>query len=70
MTNSLIYDKSLKNFIEKVGLATEDKDDLLAEMPKMDKEERVELFKTLTRIYLLDLEEADAKEKIRKFWQK
>ena len=70
MTNSLIYDKSLKNFIEKVGLATEDRDDLLAEMPKMDKEERVELFKTLTRIYLLDLEEADAKEKIRKFWQK
>ncbi|MFH1657090.1 MAG: hypothetical protein ABH919_01365 [bacterium] len=70
MTNSLIYDESLKNFIENIGLASEDKDDLLSKMPQMDEEERTKLFKTLTKIYLLDLEEEEAKQKIRKFWQK
>ncbi len=70
MANVLIYDKSLKDFIEKVGLASEDRDDLLLKMPQMDKEERIKLFKTLTQIYLLDLEERKVKEKIKKFWQK
>ena len=45
MANVLIYDKSLKDFIEKVGLASEDRDDLLLKMPQMDKEERIKLFK-------------------------
>jgi len=65
-----LYNESLKNFIEKVGLSREDKDDLLERLSQMDLEERIALFKTLTKIYLLDLEEKKAKERVRKFWKK
>jgi hypothetical protein len=66
----LLYNESLKNFIEKVGLNREDKDDLLERLSQMDLGERIALFKTLTNIYLLDLEEKEAIKRVKKFWQK
>ena len=65
-----LYNESLKKFIERVGLSRGDKDDLLKRVPQLDLEERIALFKALTKIYLLDLEEKEAIERIRRFWKK
>ncbi len=72
MTNSkiLLHNESLKNFIKKVDINPKRKIFLTSKIPQMDLEERVKLFKTLTEIYLFDLEEKEALEKIDKYWQK
>ncbi len=69
MSNSLINNAGLKKSIEQANIEQSDKDFMLAKLPNMDKESRISLFKMLTDIYLLDLEEAEAKERVRKFWK-
>lgn len=69
MANPLINNESLKNFIWKVRLAQDKKDFLASKIPELDLEERKKLFFTLTEIYLLDLEEDKAVERINKHWQ-
>lgn len=66
----LLYNESLKNFIKEVKISPKRKEFLLSKIPQMDLEERVKLFKTLAEIYLLDLEEKEALERIDKYWQK
>lgn len=70
MTVSLINDGSLKKFIQGIKISQERKDFLLSKLPQMDFDERKALFKTLTEIHLLDLEEKEAIERIEKFWEK
>ena len=64
---TLLYNESLKNFIEGVGLSRKDKDDLLEKLPQLDLEERIALFKSLSKIHLVDLKEKKAIERIKKF---
>lgn len=69
MAQSFLLNKSLQKFVEVLKLSEEQKNTLIAGIPQMDKEERVELLGTLKEIYLLDLEEAGAIERIQKNWQ-
>ena len=70
MNNLLFNNESLTNFTQRLKISQEKKDFLLSKVPQLDLEERIALFKTLTKIYLLDLEEKKAIERVRKFWQK
>lgn len=67
--NILLSNKTLEMFIKEVNISQDKKDFLLEKLPQLDLEERMALFKTLTQIYLLDLEEEKVKERIKKFWQ-
>jgi len=70
MTNSLTNDAGLIKSINEANIEQADKDFLLSELPEMDGETRISLFKTLGEICLLDIEEKQAKERIRKYWIK
>lgn len=65
-----LYNESLKNFIEKLKISSEAKSALIAKIPRLDLKERVSLFRTLTKIYLSELEEKEAIARIKKFWEK
>ncbi len=69
-TESFLYNDSLKDFIKNIKISSEKKKSLVLKVPGMNLKERIRLFKTLTRIYLLDLEEAEAIERIDEFWKK
>ena len=66
----ILYNESLENFIKKLGISPELKDKLIAKIPQLDLEERMSLFKTLTKIYLLDVEEKRAIQRIEESWLK
>ncbi|MBM3250733.1 MAG: hypothetical protein FJZ07_00610 [Candidatus Nealsonbacteria bacterium] len=70
MAHILINNQSLENFVQGLKISPEKRDFLLEKIPEMDTEERLALFKTLTKIYLLDLKEKEAIERIKKFWEK
>lgn len=70
MAIPLINNESLKKFIQGIKISQERKDFLLSKLPQMDFEERKALFEMLTKIYLLNLEEKKAIERIKKFWEK
>ena len=69
-TESFFYNDSLKDFIKHIKISSEKKKSLVLKVPGMNLKERIRLFKTLTRIYLLDLEEAEVIERIDEFWKK
>ena len=64
----ILYNESLKNFVEKLKISPELKNKLIAKIPRLDLKERMSLFRTLTKIYLLDLEEEQVIQRIKKFW--
>lgn len=66
-TNPLLTNQSLKSFIERAKIAQEHKDFLLEKLPEMDNESREELLKTLTKVYILELEEQGVVERLSKF---
>ncbi len=68
MTNHLINNAGLAKSIKEANIEQADKDFLLSQLSAMDTETRISLFKTLSEIYLLDLEEKKAKERIKKHW--
>lgn len=70
MVNLLLTNDSLKRFIKELKINKEDKSFLLSEVPQLDEEERIKLLETLKEIYLLDLEEKKALERIKKYWKK
>ena len=72
MPNSKIifYNDNLKDFVKNLKIGPEQKKYLISKIPEMDLGERIRLFKTLTKVYLLDLEEAEAIERIDEFWKK
>jgi len=69
MTNILLNNKSLEKFIEVINLDEERKNLLVEKVPELDLEERKEMFDLLTKIHLLDLEEKEAVERVKKFWK-
>lgn len=70
MTNLLLTNNNLKNLIENLKISDEQKAPLISSIPQLDEEERVKLLDVLKDIYLLDLEEAEALQKIQNSWQK
>ncbi|MEA3453136.1 MAG: hypothetical protein U9Q96_02250 [Patescibacteria group bacterium] len=68
MTNNLINNASLTKSIGEANIEQADKDLLLSKLPDMDEETRISLFKTLSEIHLLDMEEEQAKERVKKNW--
>jgi hypothetical protein len=66
----ILYNESLKNLVDKLKISPETKASLISKIPRLDLKERMSLFRTLTKIYLLDLEEKKALERIKKFWVK
>lgn len=69
-TNPFLTNNGLKSFINGLKISEEHKNTLIGALPEMDSEERTRLLEVLTKIYLLDLEEAEAIEKIKKYWRK
>ncbi|MFA5178516.1 MAG: hypothetical protein WC427_03070 [Candidatus Paceibacterota bacterium] len=59
----ILYNDSLKSFIDLINLDQEKKDFLIAQLPQMDLSERKTLLKKLLQAYFLDL---NAKEIIKK----
>lgn len=69
MTNALLNNESLEKFIGSINLDEKSRNLLLEKVPKLDLEERKEMFESLTEIYLLDIEEKEAIERVKKFWK-
>lgn len=68
MSNYLINNAGLTKSIKGANIEQADKDFLLERLAEMDTETRRSLLKTLSEIYLLDIEERQAKERIREYW--
>lgn len=70
MVNLLLTDNNLKKFIETLKIADEQKNFLIDELPRLDEKERVKLLEKLKDIFVLNIEEKDALEKIKNNWKK
>ncbi|MGB2762045.1 MAG: hypothetical protein WBC21_00700 [Minisyncoccales bacterium] len=70
MSNPFITNPALRSLIKKLKIDPERKSALLERVPQLDEEERLKLFETLKKIFLLDLEEKRAIERIKKYWKK
>lgn len=70
MVNPFLTNNALKEFIEGLKIRKEQKEFLISKIPELDEEERINLFNMAKEIYLLDLEEEKAIERIKKFWIK
>jgi len=69
MAKILLYNESLISFIQAVGLSKDKEEFLCSKVPEMDLEERIELFKTLSEIFRLDLEKEEAIKRVKKYWK-
>ncbi|OGZ78151.1 MAG: hypothetical protein A2528_03505 [Candidatus Staskawiczbacteria bacterium RIFOXYD2_FULL_37_9] len=69
MAKSFLSNKNFQEFISKLNISEADKNILTSKVPQMDKEERLQILEVLKNIYLLDLEQTQALEKIQKNWQ-
>lgn len=69
MAETFLSNASLEKFINDVRLSKERKKELISKLPEMDRGERVALLSALKDVYLLDLEEKEALERVEKFWQ-
>lgn len=70
MVNPFLTNTALDKFVKGVKVSQDKKNFLLSKIPQLDEEERIKLFKLLKEIYLLDLEEKKATERIKKYWEK
>lgn len=68
-TNALIKNKGLQALVKSLKIDKDQESFLLEKIPQMDKEERVSLFKTLMEVHLLNMEEKESLERLRKLWQ-
>jgi hypothetical protein len=69
MVNPFLTNDSLRTFVKGLKISQERKEFLLSKIPQLDEEERKNLFDLLLEIYLLDLEEKRAIERIKKYWK-
>ena len=66
-TNPFLTNQSLGNLINKLVDNEEQKETLLAELPKMDRADRLKLFHTLKEVFLLDVEEKEELQRLATF---
>ncbi|MCX6720829.1 MAG: hypothetical protein NTW11_03425 [Candidatus Staskawiczbacteria bacterium] len=65
MTKSFLSNKNFQEFITKLGINKEQEKFLLDGLPKMDREERLELLAVLKNVFLLNQERDKAIKKVR-----
>lgn len=66
MNAILLNNETLRSFIELANIGQDQKGILISKLPQMDLEERTELFKTLTNIYLLHFKKEAAIQQLNK----
>lgn len=67
MANDILKNNSLQSLIRSLSVDKDQEVLLLEKVPEMGLKERVDLFKDLTEIYLLNLEEKESLENLRRF---
>ncbi|MCK6462589.1 MAG: hypothetical protein L6Q29_02095 [Candidatus Pacebacteria bacterium] len=67
MANDILKNNSLQSLIKSLNIDKNQEVLLLEKVPQMDLKERIDLFKDLTEIYLLNLEEKESLENLRRF---
>ena len=67
--NSILGNNSLFNFIKSLKINPEQEKVLAEEIPQMDTGERIELFKALTDVYILNQQQDEAVAKLQANWQ-
>ena len=70
MANSLLTNDNFKDLINNLKITDEQKVSLISSISQLDQEERAKLIDVLKDVYLMDLEEAEAMQKIQNTWQK
>jgi len=65
----LLHNESLEKLVRMAGLSKDKKELLLSKVPELDLEERIGLFKILTEICRLDIEEKEVVKRVKKYWQ-
>lgn len=65
MVNLLLTNDNLEKFISGLDISEEEKSSLILKVPQLSEEERIELLATLKDVYLLDIEQQQAVEKLK-----
>lgn len=68
-TPDILKNNSLKSLILSLNIKKEQESFLLDKIPQMDEDERIFLLKTLTDVYLLNIEEKESSERLKKLWK-
>ena len=68
-TPDILKNNSLKSLILSLNIKKEQEYFLLDKIPQMDEDERISLLKTLTDVYLLNIEEKESSERLKKLWK-
>lgn len=68
-TPDILKNNSLKSLILSLNIKKEQESFLLDKIPQMDEDERISLLKTLTEVYLLNIEEKESSERLKKLWR-
>lgn len=68
-TPDILKNNSLKSLILSLNIKKEQESFLLDKIPQMDEDERISLLKTLTDVYLLNIEEKGSSERLKKLWK-
>jgi hypothetical protein len=68
--NPLINNQSLTLFVNKLNIDKDQRKSLVSSIPILDEDERVALLKTLVNVYLVNKEEQEALQKLKKYWEK
>ena len=68
-TPDILKNNSLKSLVLSLGIKKEQESFLLEKIPQLDEEERIALLKTLTDVYLLNMEEKESAERLKKLWR-
>ncbi|MEK7142350.1 MAG: hypothetical protein AAB818_02070 [Patescibacteria group bacterium] len=68
-TPDILKNNSLKSLVLSLGIKKEQESFLLDKIPQLDEDERIALLKTLTDVYLLNMEEKESAERLKKLWR-
>lgn len=68
-TPDILKNNSLKSLVLSLGIKKEQESFLLEKIPQLDEDERIALLKTLTDVYLLNMEEKESAERLKKLWR-
>lgn len=68
-TPNILKNNSLKSLVLSLNIKKEQEAFLLEKIPQLDEEERIALLKTLTDVYLLNIEEKESADRLKKLWR-
>lgn len=65
----ILKNNSLKDLLLSLDIKKQQESFLLDKIPQMDEEERIALLKMLTEVYLLNIEERESSNRLKKLWR-